>query len=176
MPISLPSPRRALRAPLLSIALLGAAFACHAEPPTAESIETLLVATKSESIMESVNANMENNLRQGMAQTMAGRKITPQLQRFLDNAPRQFAEAMREELSWATLKPMYVQLYQETFTQEEVDGLIAFYRSPAGEALTNKMPIVAQKTMQLVQSRVAPMMEKMRIVTAKAMAEAQSNK
>ena len=166
----------ALRRPLLCLALAATAALAHAEPPTAESIEALLVATKSEAIMESVNANMENNLRQGMAQTMAGKKITPQLQRFLDNAPRQFAEAMREELSWATLKPLYVQLYQESFTQEEVDGLIAFYRSPAGEALTNKMPIVAQKTMQLVQSRVAPMMEKMRIVTAKAMAEAQSNK
>ena len=168
--------RKALRMPLVSIALLGAALSCRAEPPTLESVEALLVATKSESLTESVSANMENTLRQGLTQSIAGKKLTPQLQRFVDNAPRQFAEAMKEELSWTTLKPMYVQLYQETFTQEEVDGLIAFYRSPAGEALTNKMPIVAQKTMQLVQSRLAPIMEKMRIITAKAMAEAQANK
>ena len=165
-----------MRRILVALTLFSAAVACRAEPPSTESIEALLVATKSEAIMESVNANMENNLRQGMAQTMAGKKITPKLQHFLDNAPRQFAEAMREELSWATLKPMYVQLYQESFTQEEVDGLIAFYRSPAGEALTNKMPLVMQKTMLLVQSRVASMMEKMRIATARAMADAQSSK
>ncbi|APW39268.1 hypothetical protein RD110_20310 [Rhodoferax koreense] len=165
-----------MRKTLLALALLTATLACRAEPPSTESVEALLVATKSEAIMESVNANMENTLRQGMAQTLAGRKVTPQLQRFLDKAPRQFAEAMKEEMSWATLKPLYVQLYQESFTQEEVDGLVAFYRSPAGEALTNKMPIVMQKTMALVQSRVAPMMEKMRIATARAMAEAQSSK
>ena len=161
---------------LCSLLLLLAAAVARAEPPTVESVEALLVATKSESIMESVNANMENTLRQGMAQTLAGKKITPQLQRFLDHAPRQFAEAMKEEMSWATLKPLYVQLYQDSFTQEEVDGLVAFYRSPAGEALVTKMPIVMQKTMLLVQSRVAPMMEKMRIATARAMAEAQSSK
>ncbi|MDB5851416.1 MAG: hypothetical protein JWP29_5168 [Rhodoferax sp.] len=176
MPNHAPPPTLALRRLLAALALLTAAFACHAEPPTTESVEALLVATKSEAIMESVNANMENTLRQGMAQTLVGKKITPQLQRFLDNAPRQFAEAMKEEMSWATLKPLYVQLYQESFTQEEVDGLVAFYRSPAGEALTTKMPIVMQKTMVLVQSRVAPMMEKMRIATARAMAEAQSTK
>lgn len=165
-----------MRNALLTLALLTAALACRAEPPSVESVEALLVATKSEAIMESVNANMEKTLRQGMAQSLTGKKITPQLQRFLDNAPRQFAEAMKEEMSWATLKPMYVQLYQESFTQEEVDGLVAFYRSPAGEALTNKMPTVMQKTLVLVQSRVAPMMEKMRIATARAMAEAQSGK
>lgn len=167
---------RAMRNTLLPLFLLTAALACRAEPPSTESVEALLVATKSEAIMESVNANMENTLRQGMAQTLAGKKVTPQLQRFLDSAPRQFAEAMKEEMSWATLKPLYVQLYQESFTQEEVDGLVAFYRSPAGAALTDKMPLVMQKTMVLVQSRVAPMMEKMRIATARAMAEAQSGK
>ncbi len=165
-----------MRHTLTAIALLSAVLACRAEPPTVESVEALLVATKSESIMESVNANMENSLRQGMAQTLAGKKITPHLQRFLDNAPRQFAEAMKEEMSWATLKPMYVQLYQESFTQEEVDGLVAFYNSPAGAAFVDKMPLVQQKTLVLVQSRVAPMMEKMRIATARAMAEAQSSK
>jgi len=165
-----------MRAPLLSFLLLSVALTCRAEPPTVESVEALLVANKSEAIMESVNANMENVLRQGMAQTLAGKKVTPQLQSFLDNAPRQFAEAMKEEMSWARLKPMYVQLYQESFTQEEVNSLVAFYHSPASEALANKMPDVMQKTKALVQSRVAPMMEKMRIATARAMAEAQSSK
>lgn len=176
MPISLPYLRRALGAPLLSIALLGAALTCRAEPPSAESIDALLVAMKSESLVESLNANMESTLRQSIALALNGKAPPPRLQRFMDDAPHQFAEAMKEELSWTTLKPLYVQLYQETFTQEEVDGLVAFYRSPAGEALTKKMPIAMQKTMQLVQARMAPVMERFRIITAKAMAEAQSKK
>lgn len=165
-----------MRKVFLSLLLSSSALVCHAEPPTTESVEALLAATKSESILDTLSANMEQTLRTGMTQSMAGRRITPQQQSFLDNAPQQFAALIKEELTWAHLKPMYVQLYQESFTQEEVDGLLAFYRSPAGEALTKKMPVVAQKTLVLVQQRVQPMLERMKVLTAKAMAEAQQAK
>jgi hypothetical protein len=29
---------------------------------------------------------------------------------------------MREEMTWDKLRPLYVQIYQKSFTQEEIDG------------------------------------------------------
>ena len=49
-----------------------------------------------------------------------------------------------------------VQTYQHVFTQEEVDGLIAFYRSPVGRAWVAKMPQANQRLMELVQQQVMP--------------------
>ena len=54
-----------------------------------------------------------------------------------------------------------VKLISLLFTQEEIDGLIAFYESPAGATFVEKMPVVMQKSMSIMQSRAATVMEKM---------------
>jgi uncharacterized protein len=64
-------------------------------------------------------------------------------------------------LNWSTLKPHYVRIYQEAFEQEEIDGLIAFYSSPAGQAFIGKMPVVMQKSITLAQNQMQNLMPKM---------------
>ena len=49
-------------------------------------------------------------------------------------------------------------IYRNTFSQAEVDGMLGFYRSPAGQAVIAKMPLVMQNTMQSMQGRMAVMM------------------
>jgi hypothetical protein len=49
-------------------------------------------------------------------------------------------------------------MYIDTFTQEEVDGLLAFYRTPAGRAMIEKMPILLGKMMQQTQARMQRLM------------------
>lgn len=43
------------------------------------------------------------------------------------------------------MEPIQIPIYRETFEQAEIDGLIAFYGSPVGQAFVNKMPTVSQK-------------------------------
>ena len=43
-------------------------------------------------------------------------------------------------MTWDKLRPLYVRIYQESFTQEEIDGLIVFYESPAGIAFVERWP------------------------------------
>lgn len=164
--------QKTLAACLLSFS----ALACMAAPPSAESIDTLLSVTKSESMVESMYGNLEQTMRQAMDQAAGPKPPSAEQKRVLDAAPKQFMKVIKEELSWATLKPVYVQIYQESFTQEELDGLIAFYRSPAGHAFIEKMPAVMQKSMAYTQSRIAPLMEKMKAAMDKAMADAKLKK
>ena len=161
-----------MRKVIAIISIFSAASASNAAPPTADSIDALLVATKSESLIESMYANMEQMMRQGMAQAVSGKSVSAEQQRVLDAAPKQFAAVMREELSWSKLKPMFTEIYQESFSQEEIDGLIAFYASPAGRAYIDKMPLVMQKTMTVMQSRMPAMIERMRAAREKALADA----
>ncbi len=90
-----------MRKVIAIISIFSAVSACNAAPPTADSIDALLVATKSESLIESVYANMEQMMRQGMAQAVSGKSVSAEQQRVLDAAPKQFAAVMREELSWS---------------------------------------------------------------------------
>lgn len=102
--------------------------------------------------------------------------MSAEQQRVVDATRAKLVQVLREELSWDKLRPVYVQIYQETFTQEEIDGLIAFYNSPAGAAFVEKMPVVMQRSMSIMQSRTAPMMEKMKAAMQQAIAEAKAAK
>ena len=46
-----------------------------------------------------------------------------------------FDQAVKDELSYPKVKEIYIQAYKDTFTQEEVDAITVFYKSPAGKAI-----------------------------------------
>lgn len=155
-----------------SIVFFATTAPSFAAVPTAQSIDTLLQVTHSQNLVESMYANMEQSMRQGMQQMAAGQSLSDEQKRAIEVTPKKFAEVVRQEFTWDKLKPIYVNIYQESFTQEEIDGLITFYRSPAGDALVKKMPVVMQKSMSAVQGMMGPLMEKMKAAMTDAMAEA----
>lgn len=144
----------------------------HAGPASTESIEELLVTTRAESLMNSFYGSMDSIMRQGMNETLKGKSLDARQKALVESMSAKFSAVIRQELSWASLKPMYVQIYRESFTQEEVDGLIAFYKSPAGAAMINKMPLVMQKSMTMVQQRMVPLMEKIQDAMKQTIVEA----
>lgn len=108
-------------------------------------------------------------MRQSTDAALKGQPIQPEQQRIFDKLSADMAQAMREEMRWDSLRPLYQQIYRESFTQEEIDGLVAFYRSPVGAAFVDKMPMVMQKSMALMQARMGPMMERLKPIMDRAM-------
>lgn len=164
---------RKLLAFLIFAALTSPAFAAA---PSDASIEELLTITRSEKMLETVFANTDAVMRQSAAQMTAGQNLNEKQRQIIDSAMAGFAQVIRDEMSWDRMRPMYVQLYQESFTQEEIDGLIAFYKSPTGAAFIEKMPAVVQRSMNLMQARLGPMMQKMQGVMQKAVEDAKAAK
>ena len=67
------------------------------------------------------------------------------------------------EFAWEKLEPMYLRIYKESFTEEEVAGMLSFYKTPAGQAVIYKMPALMQKSMLEVQKMMfgfAPQIQK----------------
>ena len=157
---------------VLVVLCLFLALPARAAPATPESIEELLTLTKAEGVLDAMYANMDALMRRALAESLKGQKLTLEQQRSIDAAPARFASVMREEMSWAKVRPLYVQIYRESFTQEEVDALTAFYRTPAGAAFVTKMPGVMQKSIGALQSRMGPLLEKMKVAVDGALAEA----
>jgi hypothetical protein len=159
---------------LLILAAFVLAGAAQAEPPSRESVERLLDISRTESMIDSMYGNIEQAMRQGMQQSVQGKPLSAEQQRFLDAVPGKFVAIIREELAWAKMKALYVQVYLDSFEQEEIDGLIAFYASPAGQAFIRKMPAVMQRTMSLMQSMMQSITPKMKAAIDDALAEARA--
>jgi len=52
-------------------------------------------------------------------------------------------------LSWDSLNEEYIKLYTDTFTEEELAGVIEFSKSPLGQKMAEKSPILMQKSMEI---------------------------
>ena len=146
---------KTLFALLMLIAVVGKSYAAPASeesPVSPERVEALLALTKPESSLSAMYDGLEQAMRAGMQQAVEGKELTAEQQRVLDAAPAKLMNVLREELNWARMKPLIVQIYAESFSQEEVEGLIEFYGSPAGKAFIGKMPEVMQRSMQAGQS------------------------
>jgi hypothetical protein len=92
---------------------------------------------------------------QGMVQQAAGtQQMTPQQKKLTQDYMNQSMTVVDQSLGWNALEPEYVKLYANTYTESEIDGILAFYKSPAGQAMLAKSPQLTQGAMQIVHGRM----------------------
>lgn len=165
-----------IRSTLLAIAItMLAPVAGQAEPARPETIEELLVVSKAQNLIESTYKNVDENLQANMNQALAQISgETEERRAYVESFSRKTGQIMRSELNWDTLKPMFMRIYGESFTQEELVGVLDFYKTPAGQAMIDKMPLVMQKTMAEMQQRMGPMMQRIGAAAQEAVDEAKA--
>ncbi|MEO9102929.1 MAG: DUF2059 domain-containing protein [Burkholderiaceae bacterium] len=147
-------------------------FACVAAPTSDASIETLLTLTKSENTLNAAYEQIVPVTTQSIPQALAGKTLSTQQPQGVETAVQQAVEVMRTELSsWASVRPDVMKIYQGTFLQEEVDGMIAFYRSPPGIAVVEKLPTVMQRSNAFAMARMPSIVAKVNAATKKTMAD-----
>jgi hypothetical protein len=129
-------------------------------PPSEASIKQLLEVTQARKLVDSIMAQMDNLMQQAVVQAAAGREIPESVQKEIDRQRAETIAMMKQLLDWQKLEPMYVRIYQKTFTQAELDGMLAFYKTPAGAAVITKMPAIMQSAMDEMQGMMGPVMEK----------------
>ena len=92
---------------------------------------------------------------QAAAKSMMGdQPMTPADQKIVDDYMAKLYAAVTDVLGWEKLKPAYVDLYASEYTEEQVDGILAFYKSPIGQALLDKTPELITKSTAIVQARM----------------------
>jgi hypothetical protein len=145
-------------------------------PPSEASVKQLLELAQTQKLIDSVMTQMDELMKQSIYQAAQGREIPPKVQKDIDKRQAELTGLMKELLDWNKLEPMYVRVYQKTFSQQEIDGMIAFYKTPAGQAVVSKMPAAMQNTMNEMQQMMAPVMEKMQRMQQDVVAEMKSQK
>ncbi len=163
---------RPLRRCGFALAALMVSASAWSAAPTDASIDELLELTQGEQMIAITHANVEKSVLQGARAGMKGRDPTPEEQRMLESMARAVSDVLREEMTWAKLKPLMQEVYRESYTQEEVDGQIAFYRSPVGRSVAAKMPATMQRSMAVNQQFMLPIMPRMMQAVQRAVAQA----
>jgi uncharacterized protein len=141
------------------------AFSARAAPASAESIERLLQVMQVQAQLETMYAQILPAMQSSMRQTLTAQLRSDQAARMLDAVQPRVNALVLEQMSWARLKPAFARIYAEAFSQEEVDGLIAFYQGPIGTALISKTPQLMQRSTQVMQERMGPMLQQVVQIT-----------
>ena len=111
-------------------------------------------------MMTQMDSGMRGAMEQGLQQSLQGKTPTEAQKTQIAEFQKKLSGALKDELSFAKIKDIYLQVYRETFTQDEINSIIAFYGSPAGKAMVEKVPVAMQKAGSLMQARIGPITEK----------------
>lgn len=121
-----------------------------------ESVKELMVLMKIDSMIESMYSQMDQMFA-GVGEQMG---IEASEQGIFDNYMRKISASMQEEVSWKKIEEPMIDIYMKSYTEEEIQDLLTFYRSSTGRSLVEKMPAVMGESMQLSQSMMADFMPK----------------
>ena len=137
-------------------------FPAQAQVPADDArIDRLLEVTRAREMLDATLPQIEASQRQMLAQMTAGRELDTAQQQRIDSLLASSSSAVRKALSWENLAPVYRDIYRQTFTGDDIDAIIAFYESPAGQRMLEKMPALMQNTMTAMQRLIVPMLQQM---------------
>jgi len=146
---------------LFAAVLLLACGLVHAAPPSQAQIDQLLEVTRARESIVGMLPQIQASQQQMIQQMLAGRELSAQQQRELDTMVSASMKAVAALLSWDELQPLYRDLYAQSFDAEEVQAMIDFYASPAGQSMVQKMPQLMHNAMQAVQTRLLPLLKEL---------------
>ncbi|MEY2439859.1 MAG: uncharacterized protein QOI34_1244 [Verrucomicrobiota bacterium] len=144
--------------------------------PSEASIKQLLEIAQAHKLIDTVMTQMDAVTKNALQQVTQGQTVSPQVQKDIERRQGELMKIVKEEMAWDKLEPLYVRVYRQTFNQGEIDGMIAFYKTPTGQALLNKMPLVMQNTMTEMQQRMGPMMQRIQQMQKEVATEIKAEK
>jgi hypothetical protein len=118
-----------------------------------------------------VQQQIQAATRQTEAEMPSGSNLTPEQREKMQAIMNKYvAKAMDLYPADEMLTDM-TSIYQKHLSKDDVEGLIAFYSSPAGQHLLDAQPVIAQEYMPLVMGKVAQRSQAMTKEMMKEMAE-----
>jgi len=93
-------------------------------------------------------------VQQMFAQRFAQAPASEGKQALLESYQAKANAALDKAVGWDQLKPELVKLYTTNFSEAEMKDLLAFYQSPLGRKVLEKMPSLTAESAQMTQARL----------------------
>jgi len=160
-----------LAAALVWMLMTAVAAAANNAPASDASIRQMLELTNAQQMIAGMKGQMSTMMNTAMQNATRGVPLTPERQAIIDRMAAKMSAVVADMLSWDDLLPIYMRTYRDSFTQDEIDGAIKFYKSAAGQAYVKKLPLVMQNVMREMQGILKPAQDKMLAIQKETMQE-----
>jgi hypothetical protein len=145
-------------------------------PASKDDVEKFLDALHTRDLMKSTMDAMRKQMHQIIHQQVQSDQNLP-----IDFEVRldKMMDAMLADLPLDELVDAMIPVYQKHFTKGDMDALVAFYSTPAGQKYVKELPALTSEAMQassgVVQKMMAKMMSRVREEIAQAERSGDSN-
>jgi hypothetical protein len=145
---------------VLAMALPGSALADDASHEQAVrrffevSHARQMMAEIRDQCIDLISSNLEEQLGAAAA-------ATPEGQEALEIVKEEIGEWVADLMSWERLEDIYVDVYKETFTEEELNELVAFYQSPIGQKIIAETPVMMRRSLERIQATMGDSLREM---------------
>jgi hypothetical protein len=114
--------------------------------PNGGTKPTTAATGKEAKIREMMDIMGMNTLMDQMMSQMIG-----EFRKSMPNVPSEFWDTAEEEFRQEPFMPLVMPLYDKYFTEEDLDVIVVFYKSPTGQRLIKTLPQLTAESMQIGQ-------------------------
>jgi hypothetical protein len=144
---------RSLLARFLPVCALacGCRFALADDLDKLAKIEELLQLTH----IEQIHAQIVQQIAARPVPQIPTAGTVPEARAAAEELQRKLLALITKAMRWEKVKSDYVKAYSVKFSKEEIDGMPAFYKSPVGRSMVEKMPSVLSEVRTQLANRVS---------------------
>ena len=143
-----------MKSKLLILFLIFCPLAAHADLASRRAkAEEMLLLFHMDRLMDQMMSGTMDQMST-MTKQLGATSIKPEDQARLDDFQKRLFQLISSQVGWKALEPDYIDLYANNFTEEQLDAILAFYKSPAGAALIDKLPTLTSQGMQIAQAKM----------------------
>lgn len=152
----------------IALCIVAAVIPANAQELTKQAkIERILELTNSQASVDKMLDQMTGMITAQMKAQMP--KATPEQLAQVQEMQTRVMELVKSRMSLTKMREQYVKIYTELYSDDEINGMLAFYDSPAGRGFLQKTPLLAERMMAASQTQMGDLMpEIMRIVQESA--------
>lgn len=146
---------KTLRIAIAALTVLCFSPLAHAQDDpkrTAAAAEMLDAMHADQLITKIMEAQKENITK--MIGTRLPKNLPPDTQKKVDDAVSSSVDALFKTLTWESLKADFIRINAEAYTEQELKDQTAFYKTPSGQKMVEKLPDIQTKTAAIIHDRI----------------------
>lgn len=117
------------------------------------AVQELLKVTKAEQLLIQSLSPIEGIQKQLIVQLTEG-KDRDSARAVADQVLKSSNEVVMAKLSWTAMEAEYTRVYMRFFSEEEVRGMVEFYKSPLGQKVLEKTPALMGEIVQMTSNKI----------------------
>ena len=139
---------------LLMVLTVGCCCARADEASKRAKAEQLFILLRMDTMMDQLLSGVRKQVQQ-ITESMPGADTaTPEQKKQITEFQQRVMDTVNGKIGWKALEPDFINLYASTYTEEELDGIVAFYKSPVGQRMIEKTPELTTKSTQITQQKM----------------------